>query len=113
MNIVKLRNGAEEAEPVILTTMMSLRSLWDSGLTGILAVYDLAEICKGGGYAPSNDTLETLKQHALLQSDGKPHGAVRNIVLSAVQGDGLDVRLSSPVAPPAQAVLRRSNGPGI
>jgi hypothetical protein len=34
----------------------------------------------------------------LLEKDGQPHSVMRDIVLAAVEDEGLDMRLTSPVA---------------
>jgi hypothetical protein len=98
MEMVKLKNGTEEAKHLVTTVMMSINGLAKQGLPGMLAVYDLAEVCKGKGYRPFGDNMKKLQGLALLDQSGKPHDSIRNIVLSAVQGEGLDMTIGSPVA---------------
>jgi hypothetical protein len=98
MNILKLKNGSEEPEPLVVTTMMTLEHLM-SGFPGVLMASDLAQICREDpNYSKFGDNEEQLQRLALLQGDGKPHNSVRNIVLSAFVGEGLELRLVSPVA---------------
>ena len=104
MEVIKLRNGSEEPEPIVKVTMMALESLESKGLPGMLALYDLAEICKGKTVAPYGDNQKMLQDLALLKPDGQPHESIRNVVLSAVQGEGLGMYLGSPVASESGAV---------
>lgn len=101
MNIIKLRNGTEEAEPLVKSVMMHLTSLWDSGLPGVLMLYDLREICEGRGNNVAKDTIRSLKERKLVEDDGRVHASIRNVVLSALEGQGLDTTLVSPLATPS------------
>jgi hypothetical protein len=82
-------------------------------MPGILALYDLNEVCKGKNYTPFGDNLKKLQDLSLLQPDGKPHESIRNVVLSAVQGEGLDMHLGSPVADQSQAENLSKNVRGM
>jgi hypothetical protein len=99
MHMVKLRNGSEEAEPLVVTTSMSLRQLWESGIGGVLVLSDLVQICRNDpAYRPFGDNEKVLKDRALLQADGKPHDSIRNVVLSHFDGEGLGLTLiGSPI----------------
>jgi hypothetical protein len=99
MEMIRLKNGSEEPKPVVHVTMISLKEMWQSGIPGMLAVSDLVQICRGDPtYKPSGDKENQLKQLSLLQEDGRPHDSVRNVVLSAFTGKGLDLQMTSPVA---------------
>jgi len=99
MQITKLKNGTEEAAPLVTVTMVSIQHLWDSGLPGVLALSDLVQICRRDPkYQKFGSNEDTLKKLALLQSRGDVHDSIRNIVLSAFSGEGLELTLGSPVA---------------
>lgn len=96
---VILKNGAEEASPLVVLTMMSLKSLMDRGEA--MALYELVELCKDPDHTPFGVTGETLQVLSLVsktESGWWVHNSIRNIVLSAVSGEGLDLCLVSPVA---------------
>lgn len=98
MQMAKLKNGSEEAFVLVTTTMMALESLMN-GFPGVLMASDLVQICRADPtYSKFGDHEEKLQQLALLQSDGKPHESIRNIVLSAFTGEGLGLKLVNPIA---------------
>ncbi len=100
---VILKNGAEEAKPLVVVTMMVLNRLMDEGKA--MVVYELVELCKNPEHQPFGRTGEDLEKLSLASKNQRPatnlydvHGSTRNIVLSAVSGEGLDLCLVSPVA---------------
>lgn len=95
MEVIKLRNGAEEAKPLVAVMMMSLEHLMDERP---LALYDLVMKCKDRNYQFFGDNEKHLQDLRLIGSDGAIHDSIRNIVLSAVRGNGIDMVLGSPVA---------------
>lgn len=88
METVILKNGAEEVKALVMVTMMSLRHL---------EPIELVQKCKDDTHIFWGDTEEKLKSLALLECSGRPHDSIRNIVLSALAGEGLDMRLVSPI----------------
>lgn len=60
--------------------------------------YGLVMKCRDRNYQFFGNTGEILKQYSLVQSDGNVHASIRNVVLSAVVGEELDMTLGSPVA---------------
>lgn len=94
METVVLKNGAKEAETVVITTMMSLRHLVDSEP---LTFYELVAKCRDNNHQLFGNTGEKLKNLALVQSDESIPDTVRNIVLSAIEGEGLKMSLGSPI----------------
>ena len=94
MDVIKLKNGTEEVEPLVRVTMMSLRSLMS---VNPVAFYELVELCKDRTHVLFGNTGKVLEERSLVQN-GVVHDSVRNIVLSAVTGEGLEMRLTSPVA---------------
>ena len=95
--LLRLRNGAEEAEAAIRTTMMTLHALWQRDPVDII---ELAAICTDPEHEPFGDSGELLRRLRLLEANGQPHPSVKNIVLSAVAGEGLETHLQNPVAEP-------------
>lgn len=95
MQISKLKNGAEEMRVLVGATMLSLKSLLADDP---MAFYDLVELCKDPDYTVFGDNIDVLKAVALVGNDGKIHGSIKNIIVSAVTGEGLDMVLGSPVA---------------
>ena len=94
MNTIKLKNGAEEPEPLVVMTVYSLERLLDSKP---IAFYELTQFCRNPNHTLWGSTKPLLETLGLVQ-DGQVHDSVRNVVLSAVVGDDLDMSLESPVA---------------
>jgi len=95
MEVVMLRNGTEEAKPLVAVMMMSLEHLMDEQP---LALYDLVMKCRDREYQFFGDNEKYLQDLKLVETNGNIHGSVRNIILSAVRGEGIDMMLGSPVA---------------
>lgn len=95
---VKLKNGSEEEQPFVTFVMTSINGLVEQGLPGLLALYDLVEVCKDNDYRPQASYLRKLQDLGLLNEDGTVHNSIRNIVLSAVHGEGRDRSIGSPLA---------------
>lgn len=76
-------------------TMLSLRDLCQSNP---LAFYDLAMMCRDKDYQPFGNNGELLRTANLIASDDTIHDSIRNIVLSAAEGDGLEMHIVSPIA---------------
>lgn len=98
METIVLKNGATEATTlvatVVATVMVSLESLMKSKP---MAVYELNELCKDRNHKIFGNLGSDLIELALLQSDGQPHGSIKNIVLSAVEGEGLNMSIGNPI----------------
>jgi hypothetical protein len=101
VEMIKLKNGFEASPSAVASTMMNLNDLHDS-TTGFLAVYDLAQLCKKPDYDISYSKEALLELALVEQHPGNKYTVpdiVKNVVLSAVEGEKLDMTLSSPVAP--------------
>lgn len=109
---VILKNGAEEAKPLVTMTMMTLNRLMDEGKSS--TVYELVQLCRNGDHALSRfdgiaerlERLNLASEIAAIPFRGankhggcqwKVHDSVRNIVLSATEGEGAGIRLVNPV----------------
>jgi len=95
MEIVKLKNGTTEAKPLVNATMLILRDLVDNDP---ITLYELTMLCRDSSHQLWGSAGTKLKERNLVESDGRVHQSIRNVVLSAVTGDGLDMCLSSPLA---------------
>ena len=95
MQPVKLNNGSEELNGLVNVTYMSLGALLEKNP---IVFYDLVMVCRDRDHKLFGKSGQTLVDKNLLQPDFRPHSSVRNIVLSAVKGDGLGMQLVWPVA---------------
>lgn len=96
MNAVTLKNGSKEASAAVAATMMSLNALVRDAP---IVFYEMVQLCRDPGHEVwSSSILQDLMALSLVGSDGRVHSTVRNVVLSAVSGDGLNMRLAVPVA---------------
>lgn len=94
MTAVTLKNGGEEADILVAATMMSLRSLIDEAP---IAFYELVMKCRDRNHRLFGNTGQVLQRCSLIQSDESIHNSIRNIVLSAAVGEGLQMSLGSPI----------------
>jgi hypothetical protein len=95
MNESTLRDGCKVPDILVESMMFSLRRLLADQPA---AFYELTEMCRHPGHAPSGNAGMVLAQYGLTSS-GQIHDAVRHIVLSAVTGEGFgQLVLGSPLA---------------
>lgn len=95
---IRLKNGSEEFRPLVASVMVSLRDLLASAP---IAFYDLVMLARDDNHRPFGGTGTDLVARCLLANDGQAfsmHDSVRNIVLSAVSGEGFDLCIGSPAA---------------
>lgn len=101
-----LRNGTTEATDLIAAVTLELRKMFRSQPVAFYERVQLARDPKHRpfGAASSGDTL--------LEHDGCLRGAIRNIILSSVEGEGFeDMRLIPPTAQfLADALAKRAVG---
>lgn len=97
-----LRNGSQEVKPLVLGVYRALSGL----LAGNpISFHGIVALCRDPQHKPWGNTGDDLKALGLAdEQDGEwhVHGAIRNIVLSAVEGEGLDMTLVNPVKPEAK-----------
>lgn len=103
MDMMKLKNGSEEVKPLVNVTMFSLDELIKTNPT---AFYDLVMLCRDDTYKPWGPNGKALKDRSLAsecEGDWLVCNSIRNIVLSAAEGEGMGMSLGSPLAevPPA------------
>jgi len=94
MELIRLKNGSEEADVLVYSAMGSLKVLADDQPN---ALYELVMKCRDNNHVFFGDTGNILKERHLIEPDGRVHDSLRNIVLSAVVGDGLEMCLQSPL----------------
>jgi len=95
MRMIKLRTGKEVPEPNVKVVMISLNGLMTSNP---IALYELVMLCRDKKHQLFGNTGEVLKSYALIEPSGQPHDVIRDVVLAATEGEGLELRLVSPVA---------------
>ena len=124
--VVLLKNGSTEALSLVTATMMSLESLLEPNpqqdVTGALAFYDLAQIARGVPYTPFSgrivkqltdlglvtatpknqgiESVETITDPDTIDPSNYTyhmHDSIRNIVVSAIEGESLDMGLTNPI----------------
>jgi len=95
MNVIKLKNGSEEVEPMVKVTMMILHNLITESP---ILFYELVMKARDRAHEFFGTTGEELERRNLLEAGGSMHSSIRNIILSAVEGDMLEMKLGSPVA---------------
>ena len=93
METVILKNDTEELKVLVQTTMISLENLVN---TNPIAAYELVEMCKDVNHKPFGNVGNILEDLGLVNS-GQVHTSIKNIVLSAFEGDGINLRLTFPI----------------
>ncbi len=96
--LADLRNGSRESMPVVTTTFLGLEGLMERGLAGGLALGELHKKAVDPAYQIESAYVQPLQEFSLLDSRGNLLDAVRNIVLSSIEGQGSEIRLVNPVA---------------
>lgn len=93
METVKLKNGTDEAKVLVQTTMNALENLVD---TNPIAACELVEMCKDASHKPFGNACDILEDLSLV-NNGQVHTSIKNIVVSAFEGEGFDMRLTFPI----------------
>ncbi len=93
METVVLKNKTTEAKPLVLITMHILNELVKEG-KGIV-VYELTELAKDRDHKMWGNTSESAKP--LLDPTGQMHDSIRNIILNAIEGEELNLKIVSPI----------------
>jgi len=96
----RLRTGTVVHKGVLMTTMLALGTLADSARNGnlgaVLALSDAVSLARDPGYTLFPSCEESLNRCGLLQ-DGAMHDAIRDVILAATEGDGMDLQIVSPL----------------
>lgn len=91
---ITLKNGAEVPLAAVRMTMLILEKYVDTA--GSVALYELNEKCKDAQYQMLKGPRAMAERFALTEG-GKVLDLTRNIILSSIEGEGLDLRLTNPV----------------
>ena len=91
---VKLKNGAIEAKGLVNVMMVALRNLLQEDP---VTFYELVMKCRDRNHQFWSDCGDKLQDLHLVEQDGRVHRSIRNIVLSAVEGEMLEMTLGSPL----------------
>lgn len=100
MSLVNLRSGSRVARDLAEATLTALRDLAHKDL---LAFYEFVRVCRDPQHRlPTDDgTADILVHYKLVDLEGDQHVVnedLRSIVLSAVEGDGMRMRIVEPWA---------------
>ena len=95
METITLKNGSEVTEPQVIATMALLKILFKKNPR---AFRELVMKCRDPEHKLVDNTGEVLSDRSLIQTDGRVHNSIRDIVLSATEGEGLEMTLGSPLA---------------
>jgi hypothetical protein len=98
METVILKNGAKEAKVLVMSTMPLLKDLMEEN---ILAFYELVMVAREPNHqifgSLANDLLAIQFINSKDGSRYHMHNSIRNIILSAVEGEGIDLRIIPPI----------------
>lgn len=93
METVILKNNTEAPKVLVSTTMIALENIVN---TNPIAAYELVELCKDTSHKPFGNAGKILEDFSLV-NNGQVRESIKNIVLSAFEGDGLDMHLTFPI----------------
>jgi len=93
MEEVKLKNGTMEAKIEIAAVLLILEGILDDRP---FAFYDLVKHCRDATYRIWGPNELYLRQKKLIAPDGTIHSTIKNVVLSAVSGNGFHMALGNP-----------------
>jgi hypothetical protein len=93
---VTLHTGHVHAKSQVVLVGMLLSNMLDKG-EGI-AFYEAVMLARNPNHRLFGNTGEKLTSFGILQN-GRMHDATREIIVASVEGEGLSMRLRSPLAP--------------
>jgi len=97
MKTVELKNGSTEMRMLVVGTYLILQKMLDD-IQGVTAYYELVQTCIDSKHEIFSDVQKQyLIDKTLMQTEGSVHGSIRNIVLSATIGEGVDLSLVNPI----------------
>ena len=92
--LVELNNKTKYPHFFVGITMWSLNNLLKHHPT---VFYELVQKCQNSQHEMLDNTEEIAKKRGLIKQDGKIHEAIKNVILSAVTVNGLEIILGSPI----------------
>jgi hypothetical protein len=96
MQIATLKNGSEEAMPLVVITQMIVNRLME-GFPGVIDLYELVQKCRDRDHRFFGDSGKRLEAEGLVDKGGGIHDSTRNIILSMASGEGLTMTFGNPV----------------
>jgi hypothetical protein len=93
--VLTLRNGAEVPEPIVRTAMLTLRQLERAYP---IALYEAVQLARDSSHKLFGSTGRVLTELGLLNG-GELSWSVRNVILSAAEGDDLGLHIVPPCDP--------------
>jgi len=94
--MIRLKNGSEELSTLVAVIMMSLKNLIERDP---ISFFELVSKARDPNHEVfSKHQTDVLVGLSLMEPGGTLHNSVRNVTLSAVTGDDLDMTLGDPVA---------------
>ena len=96
MDMVKLRNGTEEAAPLVSVVKLGIRRLQEKRP---ITLYELVMKCRDRDHTFSGGCEDELISLGLVERGGHIHESIRNVVLSSATGDGLEMTFVDPAKP--------------
>lgn len=94
MQTVKLKNGTEEPRVVVAATMVSLQAMFRDAP---IIAYEFVSVCRDPLHKIWSGK-DQMVAAGFMNEDGKMHDTIRNVTLSALDGEGMGMTLGSPVA---------------
>lgn len=95
---VTLSSGIEASQALVATVLLVLRGWMDSPLPGPLLAYDVAMMSRDPSYKPFGKNGDAIREAGFIDtSSGRLHSSIAEIVSCAVVGDGLAMKVISPV----------------
>ncbi len=94
-NIVTLKNGEQVPGIAVSSVMVGLRSLIEELP---IVFYEAVMLARDPQHSLFGTSGDHLKERGLIDSSGHMHDLVRAVVVSAVEGEELEMVLGSPVA---------------
>ena len=92
---VTLHTGHVHAKPLVTLLTVLLRRMLDEGEA--IAFYEAVMLARNPDHQLFGNAVEKLTAFGILQ-DGRMHDATREIIVASVEGEGLGMRLRSPLA---------------
>ena len=98
---MRLKNGSEEFAPAVAVIMLSLRRLFD---TDPMTAYEAVMLARDRDHVPFGECGKRLAELSIATppppggTRWSMHETPRAVILSAVEGDGLDMTISPPVS---------------
>ena len=94
---MKLKNGSDECVATIVVTQMIINSMFSEDYLYPMAFWDLARKCQDSNYKIFEVNQKVLIDVGLMDSNKNIHQSIKNIVLSSIEGSGLDIHLVNPI----------------